>query len=137
MDNEIFRKKALDKMKSPENLNDYVRVTSPGVWLLLAAIIVLLAGAVIWGIFGQVENTAAVSVSVENGVVSGTVSGAAVKDGMVLLINGTEYRMSAVDCDSATGRFRCSVSGAARIADGTYPAEIVLERLRPISFVLN
>ena len=47
MSEEIFRKKNLDKIKSPENLNDYLRVSNPGVWMLLAAVIVLLIGAVI------------------------------------------------------------------------------------------
>lgn len=137
MDNELFRKKALDKIKSPENLNDYVHVTNPGVWLLLVAVIVLLAGAVIWGTFGRIESTEAVSVTVESGVISGTVRGTAVKKGMAIRMDGNEYEIASADWESATGRFRCTVSASAGIPDGTYGAEIVLERIRPISFILN
>mgnify|MGYP007122110349 CR=1 FL=1 len=42
--NSIFRKKSLDRIESPEQLNDYIRVTSPGIWIFLAAAIVLLVG---------------------------------------------------------------------------------------------
>ena len=31
MDNQIFRKKNIERVSSPEQLNDYVRVSNPGV----------------------------------------------------------------------------------------------------------
>ncbi len=52
---DLFREKSLDRVSSPEKLNDYIRVTKPAVWLVLLAIVVLLAGMLIWGIFGTVE----------------------------------------------------------------------------------
>ena len=55
MENCIFRQKSIDKVSSPEKLDDYVRVTTPSVWITLAAIVLLLIGALIWGIFGEVE----------------------------------------------------------------------------------
>ena len=51
----IFRKKSLDRVTSPESLNDYIRVTSPSVWIVLIAILVLLAGLLAWSIFGRLE----------------------------------------------------------------------------------
>ena len=53
MNNSIFRQKNIDKVSSPEKLDDYIRVTTPSVWITLAAILVLLIGAIIWGIFGE------------------------------------------------------------------------------------
>lgn len=55
MNDKIFRKKSVDKMSSPEQLNDYVKVTNPGVWMALAAIAVLLIGICVWGVFGKLE----------------------------------------------------------------------------------
>jgi len=46
---EIFRKDAVEKMSSPEKLNDYIKVSSVGVWLILGAVTALLAGVVAWG----------------------------------------------------------------------------------------
>ena len=44
-----------DKIDSPDKLNDYMRVLSPSVWLVLIATILLLAGALIWAVFGTVQ----------------------------------------------------------------------------------
>ena len=52
---ELFRKKAMDKVQSPEQLNDYIRVTTPSVWLVLIALIILLVGVFAWGIAGTVS----------------------------------------------------------------------------------
>ena len=51
--NGIFRKKSIDKVSSPEKLDDYIRVTTPSVWITLAAIVILLVGAIVWGFFGE------------------------------------------------------------------------------------
>ena len=49
----VFREKSLERISEPEQLHDYIRVTSPGVWLVLIAVIVLLAGVLVWGVFGK------------------------------------------------------------------------------------
>lgn len=54
MNNSIFRQKSIDKITSPEKLDDYIKVTKPSVWITLIAIVLLLAGAVVWSIFGEV-----------------------------------------------------------------------------------
>ena len=54
MNNSIFRQKSIDKISSPEKLDDYIKVTTPSVWVTLIAIVLLLAGAVVWSIFGEV-----------------------------------------------------------------------------------
>ena len=43
------------KIKSPEQLDNYIRVTSTGAWLTLSAIIVLLAGFTFWIFTGEIE----------------------------------------------------------------------------------
>lgn len=50
MSESIFRKKSLDNARASENLDDYIRVTSPGAWLLVISVIALLAGALVWGL---------------------------------------------------------------------------------------
>ncbi len=53
--NELFRKTAIDNVRTPEQLNDYIKVTTSGAWLVLAAVTVLLAALLFWGFFGQVQ----------------------------------------------------------------------------------
>ena len=45
----------MDKISSPEQMNDYIRVANPSVWMILAAIIVLLIGVCVWGMYGQLD----------------------------------------------------------------------------------
>ena len=53
--NDLFRKKSLESIASPEQMNDYIKVIGPGIWIVLAGIIVFLTGIIIWGIFGRLE----------------------------------------------------------------------------------
>ena len=53
MKNSIFRQKSIDKVSSPEKLDDYIRVTTPSVWIALAAMVILLVGVIVWGCFGE------------------------------------------------------------------------------------
>ncbi len=53
--NGIFREKSIDRVTGPESLNDYIRVTSPSVWIALLALVVLLVGLLAWSIFGRIE----------------------------------------------------------------------------------
>ena len=43
------------KVNSPEQLNQYIRLSNPGIWILLIAIVVLLVGFCIWGYFGKID----------------------------------------------------------------------------------
>ena len=52
---DLFRKKSLQRMSSPEQLDDYIRVTTPSVWLILFALIILLAGLLAYCIFRTVD----------------------------------------------------------------------------------
>ena len=53
----IFNKKATDKLRSPDDLDKYIQVTNPSVWVALVACIALLAGLLAWGVFGSVTTS--------------------------------------------------------------------------------
>jgi HlyD family secretion protein len=54
---ELFRKAALEKLASPEQLDQLLRVTAARGWLALVAVGALLAVAVVWSILGRVPTT--------------------------------------------------------------------------------
>ena len=54
----FFRQKSLKRISSPEQLTDYLHVTNPGIWIFLAAVVVLLAGIFVWSTVGTLETTA-------------------------------------------------------------------------------
>ena len=50
--NSIFRQTSLDRVSSPEQTDDYVRLPSASLWLVVAAAVLLVAGVVVWFTFG-------------------------------------------------------------------------------------
>ena len=51
---DLYREKSLQKVSSPEQLDDYIKVTTPSVWVVLLALVILLIGILAWSIFGSV-----------------------------------------------------------------------------------
>ena len=67
MKNSLLRGKNIDRISSPEQLNDRLRVANPGVWLLLAGILLVLAGICVWGIFGRLNTLLPVGAMTDQG----------------------------------------------------------------------
>ena len=51
----IFREKSIKRVNQPEDLDDYIRVTTPSVWIVLIAVVLILAAILGWMIFGNVN----------------------------------------------------------------------------------
>ena len=62
----IFREKTLERISSPEKLTEYLRVTNPGIWIVLGAVILLLGGLLIWSMIGTLETKSNVKIVVDN-----------------------------------------------------------------------
>ena len=154
----LFREKSLEAVESPESLNDYLRVTSPGVWLVLAAVICLLVGAILWGIFGHIRTTMPVAVSVENGksvcyVPYDKIDGVMAQG--VVQLEGKEYPLdTAAECEMivvaegtslrllragslSVGDPVVLVPADTDLEDGVYAGVAVTEDLQPISLLLQ
>lgn len=157
MSEEIFRKKSLDRVQSPENLNEYVRVTNPGLWIFLAAVIILLIGACIWGILGRLETTFPVYAAVQDGTLSCFIKdtdAAAVEENMTIKVAGEEFTIESIETspvkmsdiaseygirmteEDANG-WVYTAKAVTSLKDGVYNAQIVTESVRPFSFILN
>lgn len=66
---ELYRKSALEKISSPEQLDKALTVTSPMSWLALIAVTLIIVVTVIWSIVGTIPVTVT-----SNGIVSSPVS---------------------------------------------------------------
>ena len=154
----LFREKSLEAVESPEALNDYLRVTSPGVWLVLAAVIALLIGALLWGVFGRIHSESAAAVVVEEAgswcyIPSDSLEGALAHGSVA--VDGVNYDL---DPDAELSRLlipedaspRLLEAGALSVGDlaarvavvtdlplGTYSGVVVTEDLRPMSLLLQ
>lgn len=154
----LFREKSLEAVESPESLNDYLRVTSPGVWLVMAAVIALLVGGILWGIFGHIRTTAqfAVAISPEKSVCYvGYVAYSKVAARGVINVEGVDYPLKAAAEPTMTviseetsprvllagklnnGDLVVEVPVITDLPEGYYTGEVVTEDLRPISLLLQ
>lgn len=157
MDNNIFRKKSMDRVTNPEQLNDYIKVSNPSVWMILMAIIFFLIGVCAWGYFGRLETKINVPCEVVNGKFEAFVKEDDIDkliEGMTIKIKDTEsyiekisgkaisakdnldeYMMHLGDINEDEWVFR--ITGKISLEDGIYLAEVITESITPMSFVLN
>lgn len=160
MEQKLFRKESLDRMSSPEQLNQYIRVTNPSIWLILAAVIVLLAAAGVWGITGRLETALPIKAVVRDHEMLCFLTEeeyAQVKEGMTIRVNGVsgvlpplpkapasydslrkdiaEYDLQAAGVTE--GGWYYPVRTAVDAPDGICDARIVIDSVSPFSFLTN
>lgn len=158
MQNKVFREKSIDKITSPEQLNDYVKVANVRVWVVLVSLVCLLAAVCFWGVFGRVEAGFSAAAYCENGKLSCYIREADMRSEIVAgakaRIDGTEVTFTAVaekpvQAYTVMDDYTRHVSGAdeddwvycadanADLPDGTYSAFVIAKSVSPISFVIN
>ncbi|MCR5093367.1 MAG: hypothetical protein K6B72_05285 [Lachnospiraceae bacterium] len=134
----LFRKASVDRLSSPEQLNDYLHVTTPAVWAVLAATIALLAGIFLWSCFAVIESYAPGSASVDDGVMTLTFSDPAVAEnvetGMTVSIGDTKVQITSVGQD-ADGRK--IATAAVNMPDGVYEAKVGYRQTQMIRMLFN
>lgn len=152
---ELFRKKAMERISNPNQLNEYIKVSSPSIWTILIAAIVLLLGLGFWGIFGTMESSikgiavvtegkAVVYVvpeelpSLANGMmvrvsdVQGVVQGS---PGAPLQITADFNEYALFLGKLQIGDWKIPLNVDLTLPDGAYEAEVITETIRPIAFL--
>ena len=153
----LFREKNLEQIESPEALNDYLQVTSPGVWIVLATVVVFLVGACIWGAFGHIDSTVKAAVIADGEETVCLVPDSALSSAVenrVVKIDNKEYELSpetlepqVVSEDTniywllagnlSVGDIVYQIPVTESLDEGVYSGTIVTEMLSPISLLLN
>jgi len=129
------RKQTAKKVSSPEQLSNYLRVTNPGVWVILAAVIFLLAGLLVWASVGTLETTAEAKVMVTGHTAQVYLTdGQTAKAGMTLRVAGQQTAIASVETDKL-GRSICYAE--LFLPDGTYDGVVVIQQTKPISFLFE
>ena len=153
----IFRDKTIERISSPDQLNDYIKLANPGVWFILLAILILLAGACIFGTVGHIDSyVPGVMISENNHSVclvkkefENRFSG-----DMFIRSNGREYKVSLSDAkpialtpdfdsyalftgNMQIGEWVYEVTVDGEIAEGIYEVQLVTEKISPLSFLFG
>lgn len=159
MKSQLFREKSMQRVSSPEQLNDYIRVANPSVWMALGAVIILLLGICVWGVFGKLDTLLTVGAITEGEHTVCYVKEsdmATVSADMKVRINGEEYAISEiavqpVRVDESFPEYLAHLGGITQgewvypvvleglsgTDGGIYSAEIVIESIAPMTFVIN
>lgn len=139
MERELFREKSLERIKSPENIYEYIQVLNPQVWAIVICLLVFLAGACVWGFFGTAESTVPLRVIVTDGEAVGFVYDervTSVAEGMAVKYAGLETVVTQAAPDSEYG-FVCSLASANGLEDGVYEGVLVTGSAAPISLLFD
>jgi hypothetical protein len=138
MENPIFRKKSLDRISSPEALDDYLHVTTPSVWLVLVAIIMLLVGMLIWSHIATIDSFATGHAQVESGKMyiefDNEQIARNVQSGMIVTAGETQNRITSVGVDSKGKIFAIAPT---ELADGYYVVDVLFRQTQVIQLLFN
>lgn len=159
MKNQLFREKSLERVSSPEQLNDYIRIANPSIWMALIAVVLLLMGICVWSVFGKLDTVLAVGAITDGDQTVCYVKETdidSVSSGMKVRIGDETYAISEIALQPvqvgetfpeylahlggiAQGEWAYAVvlDGTAGTDGGIYEAQIVTESIAPISFVMN
>lgn len=152
---QIFRQKSLDKVQSVEDLDSYIKTTTPSLWLLLSAIIVLLVGVIVFSCVGTIKASTEIGCSINQ---KGTVyiteeaykkltdeSYVLVSDNKCKITNITGPFLADKEKDSyllssnkiSLDQWFYVVEFDCLLNSGEYYGKLVFEEVKPISFIIN
>ena len=138
MENQIFRKKSLERLTEPEQLSDYLRVTRPAIWIALIAVIVVIVGLFLWGNFISIESALQGKAAVSDGVMTITfqdqLQAKNIETGMNVNIGDEDVPVTSV----GTAENGAIIAGAhANVPDGTYDVSVTFKSSKVLSFLFN
>lgn len=156
--NNLFRQASLDRIASPEQLDDYIRISRPGIWIVLLAIIILLATFLVWGAYGTLPTTIHEVGIVKNGeMICYNADVSNITPSMPVTIGEREGRVTHVSAEPYSSgevaarydsdytvhmlgiedwNYEVRVS-APDVPDGLTEATIITGRVHPITFLFN
>ena len=126
------------RISSPEQLNDYLKVTSPKIWVLLSAVILLVAGLLLWSSFTTIESYATGTAQAVGGELVVTFDdpekASKVQPGMEMEVGDVVTEVLAVGTNENGDLI---ASAHAHIPDGSYKVRVGYKATQVISMLLN
>jgi len=153
---QIFREKSIERVSAPEQLDQYITVTKPSLWILTVSLLLMLIGALVWATFGRLDSSSVVGCKIEAGTVTTYITEAEykkVKNESYIEINGKKILISEVtgptlageESDTFllkstgidSGEWYYTVICTSDLADGEYKGKVVYQIISPITFIFN
>ena len=157
MKESLFREKSLDRLSSPEDLNKYMRVVSPAVWMAVVAVVLVVFSAIVWGTVWHVESTVpclAVGANGEGAIYVSERYAPSVQPGQTIRVGESEYVLGEIGAEPvpaeetlseyalsvggfSEGEFVYRVGADGFSQTGSFGGEIVTESVSALSFLWN
>lgn len=139
MANNLFREKSLKRISSPEELDRYIRVSNPSTWIVLTAILILLAGFCVWAIGGELKTVQHIDGNVKNGQLVAVLSDEnsdRVRAQMPVCLDGVEVGTVSDISITSDGKKMVQID-TKNLADGKYLLDIIIEDINPMYFIFG
>lgn len=133
----LFREKSLKRISSPEQLNDYMKVTGLSVWLIILAIIFILISACLWGVMGRLETKKEYDIHIQNEkaiTYFPILENQTYEEGMVVYVDHYQGKITHVSKEDHNWIVEIAMPS---LQDGDYHATILIESIAPLSFLWN
>ena len=126
------------RITTPEQLNDYLKVTNPKIWVLLVAVILLVGGLLLWSSFTTMESYATGTAKASGGELTVTfddpTKASKVQAGMEMDVGDVKTEILTV----GTGpKGEVVASAHAKIPDGLYEVRVGYNAKQVISMLFN
>lgn len=139
---ELYTKRSLEELSSPDQLKDHLKVTGVPVWIVVIAILVFLAGFFVWSAFATLTSYTSEKGIVKDGVLTVRVQDTAREDEkplasgdeMICVIGDLEAVLAVTGTDGEGNRIAV---GTVPLPEGTYDVRIGYRQSRAIELLLN
>ena len=134
----IYRESSLEKISSPDQLDQYLKVTTPAVWILLVAVILLLGVAFWWSSQTAIASKVTATGTVKSGVLTIPLetddARKNVKEGMNVVVGELTDTINYIQTTEDGGMIAVAIVS---LPDGTYPVSISYKTTQLISLLFN
>jgi hypothetical protein len=138
MAKQIYREKSLKYISSPEQLNDYLKVTKPAVWTVLAAVVLLLVGLLVWSSFAYIASSVNGVAEVDDGKMVVEFSDARyssnVEEGMSVVVGDKEIPIVSVGRNDKGNVFAVADTD---LEDGTYDVTVTYKQTQVLGLLFG
>ena len=138
MKEDLFRKKSIEKISSPDDLTTYIHVARAEGWIILLAVMLILFGLIGWSYFSSIQSYVYGVAEAKDGVVTVTFDNSeaaqTLKEDMNLEIGGLVTTIGYVKHDEEGHVITISNM---EIPDGSYEAKASYKQTQMIDLLFN
>ena len=138
MASDLYREKSIERISSPEQLNEYLKVTKPAVWVLLLAVILLLVGFIVWGALTYIGSFVKGTAEVKDGVMivrfEDDPFAEKIREGMTVNTEETSDIITSIGRDGNGDIFAMADT---KLKDGTYEVSVRYKTTQILSLLFG